>query len=94
VFWMLHGELDRIWYTWETTHSDTPQLEGKDRVFQPLRRKEGRWYGGGRTYTLDQLVDHRAMAYTYDALWRRRKPRRRRRTRAPATTGRSTTRRP
>jgi hypothetical protein len=94
VFWMLHGELDRIWYTWETTHSDTPQLEGKDRVFQPLRRNEGRWYGGGRTYTLDQLVDHRAMAYTYDALWRRRKPRRRRRTRAPATTGRSTTRRP
>ena len=94
VFWMLHGELDRIWYTWETTHTDVPQLEGEDRVFQPLRRKEGRWYGGGRTYTLDQLVDHRAMAYTYDALWRRQKPRRRRRARASATTDRSTTRRP
>ena len=69
VFWMLHGELDRIWYTWETTHTDMPQLEGADRVFQPLRRKEGRWYGGGRTYTIDQLVDHQAMAYTYDALY-------------------------
>jgi Common central domain of tyrosinase len=69
VFWMLHGELDRIWYTWETTHTDVPQLEGADRVFQPLRREEGRWYGGGRTYTIDQLVDHQAMAYTYDRLY-------------------------
>ena len=69
VFWMLHGELDRFWYTWETTHTDVPQLEGEDRVFQPLRAEEGRWYGGGRTYTLDQLVDHQAMAYTYDALY-------------------------
>jgi hypothetical protein len=69
VFWMLHGELDRIWYTWETTHTDVPQLEGEDRLFQPLRLEEGRWYGGGRTYTLDQLVDHEAMAYTYDTLY-------------------------
>ena len=38
-------------------------------MFQPLRREESRWYGGGRTYTLDQLVDHQAMAYTYDALY-------------------------
>ena len=69
VFWMLHGELDRIWYTWETTHTGVPELVGDDRVFQPLRSEEGSWYGGGSTYTLDQLVDHQAMAYTYDALY-------------------------
>ena len=69
VFWMLHGELDHIWYTWETTHTDVPQLEGEDRVFQPLLAEEGRWYGGGHTYPLDELVDHQAMAYTYDALY-------------------------
>jgi hypothetical protein len=70
VFWMLHGELDRIWYTWETTHTGVPPLQDADAVFQPLRPEEGRWYGGGRTYTLDQLVDHQALAYTYDALYR------------------------
>jgi Common central domain of tyrosinase len=69
VFWMLHGELDRIWYSWETTHAGVPPLQGNDAVFQPLRREEGRWYGGGRTYTLDQLVDHRALPYRYDALY-------------------------
>jgi hypothetical protein len=69
VFWMLHGELDRIWYTWETTHAGVPPLQEQDAVFQPLRREEGRWYGGGRTYTLDQLVDHQALAYEYDALY-------------------------
>jgi hypothetical protein len=69
VFWMLHGELDRIWYTWETTHAGVPPLQGEDAVFRPLRREEGRWYGGGRRYTLDQLVDHRALPYRYDALY-------------------------
>ena len=69
VFWMLHGELDRIWYTWETTHTGVPPLEGRDAVFRPLRPEEGRWYGGGRRYTLDQLVDHRALPYRYDALY-------------------------
>jgi hypothetical protein len=69
VFWMLHGELDRIWYSWETTHAGVPPLQGRDAVFQPLRREEGRWYGGGRTYTLNQLVDHQGLAYTYDALY-------------------------
>jgi hypothetical protein len=36
-------------------------------VFQPLRPEGGRWYGGGRTYTLNQLVDHQALPYRYDA---------------------------
>ena len=69
VFWMLHGELDRIWYTWETTHTGVPPLQDEDAVFQPLRREEGRWYGGGRTYTFPELVDHQALAYEYDALF-------------------------
>jgi hypothetical protein len=38
-------------------------------VFQPLRPEEGRWYGGGRTYTLNQLADHQALGYTYDSLY-------------------------
>jgi hypothetical protein len=69
VFWMLHGELDRIWYTWETSHTGVPPLAGNDAVFQPLRPEEGRWYGGGRTYSLAELVDHQALAYRYDALF-------------------------
>jgi Common central domain of tyrosinase len=69
VFWMLHGELDRIWYTWETTHTGVPPLEGEDAVFQPLRPEEGRWYSGGRTYPLAELVDHQALPYSYDALF-------------------------
>jgi hypothetical protein len=69
VFWMLHGELDRIWYTWETSHTGVPPLQGDNAVFQPLRPEEGRWYGGGRTYTLPELVDHQALAYEYDTLF-------------------------
>jgi hypothetical protein len=69
VFWMLHGELDRIWYTWETSHAGLPPLAGEDAVFQPLRPEEGRWYGGGRTYALTELVDHQALAYRYDTLY-------------------------
>jgi hypothetical protein len=38
---------------------------------QPRRRSPWQHnpYGGGRTYTLNQLVDHQALAYTYDALY-------------------------
>jgi tyrosinase-like protein len=69
VFWMLHGELDRIWYTWETTHSGVPPLGGEDAVFQPLRPEEGAWYGGGRTYELGELVAHESLPYRYAALF-------------------------
>jgi hypothetical protein len=69
VLWMLHGELDRIWYTWETSHTGVPPLTGDDAVFQPLRTEEGQWCGGGRTYPLSKLVDHKALAYRYDALY-------------------------
>jgi hypothetical protein len=61
VFWMLHGELDRIWYSWETSHTGVPPPTDEDAVFQPLRPGEGRWYGGGRTYALSELVDHQAL---------------------------------
>jgi hypothetical protein len=45
-------------------------VEGEDAVFEPLRPEEGRWYGGGRTYTLTELVDHQQLAYTYDTLFK------------------------
>lgn len=69
VFWMLHGELDRYWYTWEKTHADEPPLEGDDRSFNPLTASEGAWYGGGKTYTLDDLTAHDALPYVYDVLF-------------------------
>ncbi|MDC0679657.1 tyrosinase family protein [Sorangium atrum] len=69
VFWMLHGELDRYWYTWEKTHADEPPLEGDDRSFNPLTASEGAWYGGGETYTLDDLTAHDALPYVYDVLF-------------------------
>lgn len=47
-----------------------PPVEGEDAVFEPLRPEEDRWYGGGRTYTLTELVDHQQLAYTYDTLFK------------------------
>jgi hypothetical protein len=69
VFWMLHGELDRYWYTWEKTHADKPPLQGDDGSFNPLTASEGAWYGGGKTYTLDDLTAHDALPYVYDVLF-------------------------
>jgi hypothetical protein len=69
VFWMLHGELDRYWYTWEKKHANLPPLEGEDAIFNPLTASEGAWYGGGKTYTLDELTQHDGLPYTYDALF-------------------------
>jgi Common central domain of tyrosinase len=69
VFWMIHGELDRLWYTWEKTNADKPPLDGEDALFNPLTADEGSWYGGGKTYTLDELTRHDALPYTYDALF-------------------------
>ncbi|MFT3776217.1 MAG: tyrosinase family protein [Minicystis sp.] len=70
VFWMIHGELDRYWYTWEKTHTSKPPLTGDDTIFNPLSADEGAWYGGGATYTLDALTKHDGLPYTYDALWK------------------------
>ena len=70
VFWMLHAELDRYWYTWERSHTGEPPLTGEDAVFQPLRRSEGRWYGGGRRYQLSQLTGADALPYRYDRIFR------------------------
>jgi hypothetical protein len=67
VFWMLHAEIDRYWYTWETNHAGKPPLSGDDAVFAPLTAEEAKWYGGGTTYALDALTDHAGLAYTYDA---------------------------
>lgn len=66
VFWMLHAELDRIWYTWETRNDGKPPLEGDDAVFEPMSPDSAEWYGGGATYTLDELTDHGWLPYAYD----------------------------
>jgi hypothetical protein len=70
VFWMLHAELDRYWYTWEQSHDGGPALQGRDALFQPLRRREGAWYGGGRRYELADLTGPRRLPYRYDAVIR------------------------
>jgi hypothetical protein len=69
VFWMIHGEIDRYWYTWEKSNTDKPPLTGDDAVFNPLLASEGAWYGGGKTYMLDELTAHDSLPYTYDALF-------------------------
>jgi hypothetical protein len=66
VFWMLHAELDRIWYTWERQNDGKPPLEGEDAVFAPMSTDEAQWYGGGATYSLEELTDHEALPYEYD----------------------------
>jgi hypothetical protein len=67
VFWMLHCELDRYWYSWETKHDGKPPLTGDDTIFAPMTSSQGKWYGGGRTYSLDQLTNHVGLGYAYDA---------------------------
>jgi hypothetical protein len=69
VFWMLHTELDRYWYTWETRHDEKPALTGDDALFQPIGEQSGAWYGGGSEYGLDELTAHAALPYAYDALF-------------------------
>lgn len=69
VFWMLHAELDRIWFTWETRNDGKPPLEGDDAVFEPMSPGSAEHYGGGATYTLDQLTDHESLPYEYEELF-------------------------
>jgi hypothetical protein len=69
VFWMLHTELDRYWYTWGLSHEGGHELTGEDATFQPMRPLEGAWYGGGRLYRLDQLTDVPGLPYRYDRVF-------------------------
>ena len=67
VFWMLHGELDRWWASWERSNTGAPSLTGADAAFQPLTRREGAWYGGGRRYDLADLTGQDAeLPHRYD----------------------------
>lgn len=68
VFWMLHTELDRWWYTWEQSHTGMPPVTGEDAVFQPMTAQEGAWYGGGRVYSLSDLTATKTLPYRYAAL--------------------------
>lgn len=67
VFWMIHAELDRVWWTWQDTHDEAPPLTGDLAIFDPLTPEEGSWYGGGVSRTLDELVDRDGLGYGYDA---------------------------
>lgn len=69
VFWMLHAEIDRLWYTWEESHDGTPPLEPADSSFTPMSVEPAKWYGGGQTYSLEELTDHASLPYTYDRLF-------------------------
>jgi len=70
VFWMIHTELDRWWYTWEQSHTGLPPLTGEDASFQPIPAKQGAWYGGGRVYSLRELVRSQTLPYRYADLAR------------------------
>ena len=67
LFWMLHTELDRYWYTWAQTHDDDPPLDGDDALFHPISEDAGAVYGGGRQYTLDEMTDVESLPFTYDS---------------------------
>jgi hypothetical protein len=69
VFWMLHAELDRIWYTWSKSHDESPPLEGDDAVFNPMKPEDASFYGGGKTYQLEDLTALDKLPYSYDKLF-------------------------
>lgn len=60
-FYMLHCELDRYFETWLQSNSDTPPLEGEDRLFKT--------WPGAREWTVEQLMDASALPFVYDELW-------------------------
>jgi len=70
LFWMIHTELDRWWYTWEQSHTGLPPLTGEDAQFEPLLPKQGAWYGGGQVYSLEKLVATDNLPYRYDELFK------------------------
>ena len=63
LFWMIHTEIDRWWFTWEQSHTGQPPLTGEDSQFEPLTPKQGARYGGGRLYTLSELAGTRSSRY-------------------------------
>jgi Common central domain of tyrosinase len=70
LFWMIHSELDRWWFTWQQSHSELPPLSGEDTEFQPILPEQGKWYGGGHTYSLAGLADFQRLPYRYDKLFK------------------------
>lgn len=61
IFIMLHAEVDRIWATWQASHSGRPDLTGKDATFKP--------WDGGQTWALQRLLDYKSLPYRYDRLY-------------------------
>jgi hypothetical protein len=35
IFWLLHGNVDRVWDLWQLNHSGTPSLAGTDTIMDP-----------------------------------------------------------
>jgi len=62
IFFMLHAEIDRVWYTWEKENEGIPELTGDDALFRP-------WQGVDRVWKLEELVDHSQLPFTYDVLY-------------------------
>ncbi|HEY4408738.1 MAG TPA: tyrosinase family protein [Acidimicrobiia bacterium] len=70
LFWMIHTELDRWWFTWEQSHTGLPPLTGDDAKFEPLLPQQGAWYGGGRLYSLNDLAPTQNLPYRYAELFK------------------------
>ena len=70
LFFMIHAELDRWWYTWEQTHTGLPPLSGDDAEFQPIPPDQGARYGGGRLYSLGDLAPTDKLPYRYAELFK------------------------
>ena len=66
----LHSGRDRWWYTCQQSHTELPRLSDDDTRFQPLLLQEGKWYGGGRAYSLDDLADTQRLPYRYEELFK------------------------
>lgn len=57
VFWMHHGEIDRLWEIWRQTHpSPAPPLSGTNRILDP-------W-----SESYDDVLNTNVLGYRYDSL--------------------------
>ncbi len=57
MFWLHHGEIDRLWQNWRQTHPNpAPPLAGSDRIMDP-------W-----TESYDEVLDIGSLGYSYDSL--------------------------
>ncbi|MEU9147422.1 tyrosinase family protein [Streptomyces sp. NPDC048349] len=53
IFWLLHANVDRIWDTWQLTHSGKPNLAGVDAYLDPT------------IHSVDDVNDISSLGYSY-----------------------------